>query len=103
VANLKAEQRDRVVLGFGVLSAPFAELRRRTDIPQHADYRLAIARVQAGDAKWRESVKEFARFADDIFFAQEFGQISHVNEGFWLQLQKRVLRSDDLAFMKRVR
>ena len=57
----------------------FAEELMLRSMPTTA---LRLARVQGGDANWRGSVREFTRFADDIDFAQECGQISHVNERF---------------------
>jgi len=44
------------------------------------DYRIAIANVQAGDSAWRQRVKAFTSFAPDMFFSQEYQDISHVPE-----------------------
>ncbi len=47
------------------------------------DYRIAIAKVQAGDGAWRQQVKKFTTFAPDMFFNQEHQDISHVPERCW--------------------
>jgi hypothetical protein len=101
VANLKAEQRNRVLVGFGLLCAPLNEIRQRTDAPQHADYRMAIARTQGGAAKWRESVLEFTTFTSDIQFAQQQQAIDIVVHQLWETLRKRVLPIADLTDMKK--
>jgi hypothetical protein len=61
---------------FGLLNAPFAQLRKDGISPVHKDYRWAIAKVQAGDPAWRNTVKDFTTFADDLFMNIQFQAIS---------------------------
>lgn len=78
--NLKASQRSQLIYEFGILIQPLEELARAEQPPSLHDCRLAIAKVQAGDALWRPQVREFTTFAPDIFFNQEYQEISHVPE-----------------------
>jgi len=80
--NLKANQRSLLIYEFGVLVQPFEELYKRDLSPIIDDYRIAIAKVQAGDNQWRQNVRTFASFAKDIIFHQEYQDISHVPERF---------------------
>ena len=59
---------------------PFEEVYRLDDPPQVDVYRIAVAKVRAGDSQWRRRVKEFTTFAKDLVFDQEFQDISHVPE-----------------------
>lgn len=93
--NEKAAQRQQLIYEFGILFQPLEELANSPNTPPNRDYRIAIAKVQAGDRQWRERVKRFATFADDLFFNQEFGDISHVPEYLWLRLV-RLLDDPDL-------
>lgn len=81
--NLKAFQKSQLIYEFGILIQPLEELARTNRIPLLNEYRIAIAKVQAGDGAWRQQVKAFTTFAPDIFFSQEFQDISHVPERCW--------------------
>jgi hypothetical protein len=86
---------------FGQLTAPFAELRQAT-LPTHRDYRLALAKVQAGDPAWRETLRAFATFANDLFMRDQFTAVCVATEQFWKSLRKRVLiNKTDLQWVKR--
>ena len=78
--NLKAYQRNQLICEFGILMQPLEDLSRAEQPPSLQEYRIAIAKVQAGDSAWRELAKEFTTFAPDIFFSQEYQDISHVPE-----------------------
>lgn len=80
--NIKAYQRDRLILEFGILIQPFDDLAQRDTPPNLNEYRIAIAKVHAGDNTWRRSVREFSTFAQDIVFEKEYNDISHVPEIF---------------------
>ncbi len=88
--NIKAHQRDRLILEFGVLVQPFDDLVQRHPAPNLDDYRIAIAKVQAGDNIWRRTVKEFTTFAQDVVFNEERREISHVPERFWGLIKKLI-------------
>ena len=89
--NLKAFQRDQLILQFGILIQPFEDLAQADSPPSSNDYRVAIAKVNAGDTKWRLGVREFATFANDIVFTAEFNDISHVPERFRTDLLKALV------------
>ena len=80
--NEKANQRQNVVFEFGILIQPYVELQQKKTPPTVDEYRIAVAKVNAGDANWRLGVKEYATFADDLVFNEEFQRISHVAERF---------------------
>ena len=88
--NLKASQRDQLIYEFGILVQPFEDLTRADQPPSLSDYRIAIAKVQAGDSQWRQQVKQFTTFANDIVFNQEYQDISHVPERFWSRLRELI-------------
>lgn len=81
--NQKAFQRSQLIYEFGILIQPLEELARAKRLPSLSDYRIAIAKVQAGDGAWRQQVMQFTTFASDIFFSQEHQDISHVPERCW--------------------
>ncbi|HKZ42234.1 MAG TPA: hypothetical protein VJ044_14825, partial [Candidatus Hodarchaeales archaeon] len=81
--NLKAFQKSQLIYEFGILIQPLEELARAKQVPSLNDYRIAIAKAQAGDGAWRQQVKAFTTFAPDIFFSQEYQDISHVPERCW--------------------
>lgn len=81
--NLKAFQKNQLIYEFGILIQPLEELARVEKPPSLNNYRIAIAKIQAGDGTWRQQVKEFTTFAPDIFFSQEHQDISHVPERCW--------------------
>ena len=103
--NDKAYQKNQLVCEFGILTQPFEDLARASAPPSVDDYRLAIAKVQAGDPTWRQQVKSFAAFAPDIFFNQEYQDISHVPERCWLRLRAIIndpaSQNDSLALKER--
>lgn len=76
--NQKAFQKSQLIYEFGILIQPLEELARAEQPPSLNDYRIAIAKVHAGDAAWRQQVKHFTTFASDISFSQERNDISHV-------------------------
>ena len=78
--NLKAHQKSRLIYEYGILIQPLEDLVRAQQPRSLNDYRIAIAKVQAGDAAWRQRVREFTTFATDIFFNKEYQDISHVPE-----------------------
>jgi len=88
--NIKSHQRDQVIREFGILFQPFYELALKEKAPNIKSYRMAIAKVQAGDSRWRQTVMEFTTFAQDITFVDEFNEISHVPERFRI-LIKRII------------
>ncbi len=76
--NIKAYQRDRLILEFGILIAPYADLAQGTAIPEINEYRKAVAKVQGGIDKWLIGVKEFTTFAQDISFQREYQSLRFV-------------------------
>jgi len=88
--NEKAYQRDQLIYEFGILVQPFEDLNKQSSPPTLSEYRIAIAKVQAGDTYWRSNVREFTTFANDLKFAQENRYISHVPEGFWSKLTRLI-------------
>lgn len=80
--NEKAAQRDRVIYEFAVLFQPFEDLAKADTPPSPHDYRIAVAKVYAGDNEWRNTVKRFGTFAPDVEFSGEIQAISHVPERF---------------------
>ncbi len=91
--NKKAQQRNQLIMEFGILIQPFVELVESSEPPPISKYRIARAKVQAGDPAWRKSVRLFTTFADDIFMHSEYQKISHVNE-FFLRNIRDYLESD---------
>lgn len=86
--NQKAHQKSQLIREYGILMAPLVELARAEEPPPLMDYRVAIAKVQAGDVGWRRQVKDFTTFAQDVFFNDEYQAISHVPEGCRQRLKK---------------
>jgi len=80
--NEKANQRQNVVFEFGILIQPYVELQQKNVPPTADEYRIAVAKVNAGDPNWRLGVKEYATFADDLVFNTERRRLSHVAERF---------------------
>jgi hypothetical protein len=101
--SLKAFQRSHLIYEFGILIQPLEQLARANHVPQLSEYRIAIAKAQSGDRAWREQVERFARFAPDIFFRQEYQDISHVPErclGTLMELVNNPVFCDDLNQLK---
>lgn len=92
--NLKASQKSRLIYEFGILMQPLEELSRGEQSPLPDEYRIAIAKVQAGDSAWRQLVREFTTFAHDIFLSQEHQDISHVPERCWGALRGIINNQD---------
>ncbi len=88
--NEKAQQRDQLIREFGILMQPFEELAKRNVPPVLHDYRLAIAKVLAGDNAWRGAAKQFATFAHDVVFMSEWSDIAHVPERLRRDVQSRM-------------
>lgn len=84
--NKKTAERSQLIYEFGILMQPLEDLLRTEQSQPAAEYRIAIAKVQAGDSEWRMTVKRFATFADDVFFQLEFQDLSHVPERCWGEL-----------------
>ena len=78
--NEKSSERNRLIYEFGILMQPLEDLLTDAQTHNIDAYRIAIAKVQSGDASWRTSVRQFATFAQDVFFNAEFQDISHVAE-----------------------
>ena len=78
--NQKAFQKDQLIYEFGILIQPLEELARAAQPTSLSDLRIAIAKVQAGDAALRQQIQQFATFAPDIVFRDECWDISHVLE-----------------------
>ena len=78
--NEKANQRDRLIYELAILLQPLEELARDAVAPSPAMYRVAMAKVQAGDNSWRKTAQDFTTFAHDVVFNPEFQDISHVPE-----------------------
>lgn len=73
----KAQQKNRVIYGYGLLLQPLKELAERSQPPSPKECRIAIAKVHAGDAQWRKVVREFATFGSDLVLHRELDSISH--------------------------
>tara|TARA_R110002167_G_scaffold304345_1_gene508605 strand:+ start:379 stop:1200 length:822 start_codon:yes stop_codon:yes gene_type:complete len=107
VANEKAHQKNQLIYEFGLLIQPLEALANATDTPSVAEYRIAIAKVHSGNSTWRKSVKEFTTLAPDIFFNQEYQDISHVPERCWLRINNLIndetLKNDLVLLQDRFR
>ena len=76
----KPAQRERVIYEFGILVSPLVDLAKREAPPEDAEYRIAVAKSQAGDAEWRRTVRDFTTLAQDVVLEKEYQEISHVPE-----------------------
>lgn len=85
--NEKSFQKCQLIYEFGILIQPFEDLARAEQPPSLDAYRIAVAKVQAGDGAWRRQVKSYTTFASDMFFSQEHQDISHVPERCWGSLK----------------
>ncbi|MCF8068297.1 MAG: hypothetical protein K9L30_06905 [Desulfobacterales bacterium] len=85
--NEKANQRQNVIFEFGILIQPYVELAQKKLPPTVDEYRIAIAKVSAGDASWRLGVKKYATFANDLFFNEEYQRLSHTAERFMFKVR----------------
>lgn len=89
---------------LGILIQPFVELINAKSHPTISQYRVACAKVQSGDAAWRQTVRTFASFADDVFMNVEYQKISHVNERFLREISSKIEEADrtnDLSNLQR--
>jgi len=78
--NQKAFQKNQLIYEFGILIQPLEELARAQKSSSLYDYRIAIAKVQAGQHAWRKQVRQFTTFAPEVVFEQEYQYISQVPE-----------------------
>lgn len=88
--NDKARQRNELIMELGILIQPIVDLMGAEAAPEISQYRVACAKVQAGDAAWRSSVRKLASFAPDIFMNTEFQKTSHVVERFLRDINARI-------------
>jgi len=98
--NDKARQRHEVALEFGILVQPIVDLVGRDASPSISTYRVACAKVHAGDAPWRQSVKNLMTYGPDVFLNTEFQKTSHVVERFLREINtqiERATKSNDIA------
>ena len=80
--NNKARERNEVIMELGILIQPIVDLVRANEPASVHECRIASAKVRAGDAMWRSSVKKLASFAPDVFMHTQFQKTSHVVEVF---------------------
>jgi hypothetical protein len=104
--NQKALQKNQLIYEFAILIQPLDAIGKSSVTPSISDYRIAVAKVQAGDPSWRMNVKAFTTFASDLFFNQEFQDISHVPERCWQRVRAIIndesLQKDLPSLQKRV-
>ncbi len=93
--NQKAFLKNQLIYEFGILIQPLDAIGKSSETPSVDDYRIAVAKVQAGDHTWRQHVKDFTTFTSDIFFNQEFQDISHVPERSWQRI-KGIINDESL-------
>lgn len=79
-------QKNQLIYEFGILIQPLEAIAKASDTPSVGEYRIAVAKVRSGDATWQQTVRAFTTFAPDIFFNQEFQDISHVPERCWQRI-----------------
>lgn len=80
--NNKARERNELIMELGILIQPIVDLVRASEPASVNEFRVASAKVHAGDAMWRGSAKKLASFAPDVFMNTQFQKISHVVEVF---------------------
>jgi hypothetical protein len=88
---------------LGILIHPMKELVASQGLPDIAQYRIASAKIQAGDTSWRQTARNLATFADDLFMNTEFQRLSHVVEVFLRGVSGRISAADtsgDLETLK---
>lgn len=100
VKNIKARQRDRIIMEFGILIQPFDDLARKGSPPTKDEYAIAIAKVIAGIESWTKSVKEFTTFSNDIVFIDERRLICDVPEELRRWVRKAVNSPTGLLGLK---
>lgn len=104
--NRKAAERDQLIYEFGILLAPLGDLCRDGAPATPAAFRVALAKIQAGDSAWRSTVRSFTTFAPDIVFNHEYQDISHVPERLWSRVKSYLedpnLLADPSAMKERV-
>lgn len=69
--NKKANQRDNLIMEFGILMQPLNDLASRFTPPEKREYNIANAKLSGGIDSWSKRVKEFTFFANDIDFVDE--------------------------------
>ncbi len=98
--NDKARQLHEVVLELGILVQPVVDLVGGDTPPAIDQYRVACAKVHAGDAPWRQSVRKLTTYGPDVFLNTEFQKTSHVVERFLRQINAKItqaVKSNGLA------
>jgi len=86
--NIKAFQRNILIMEFGILIQPLNDLAQETLPPTLSDYRIATARVIAGIETWQKRVEEFTRFSDDLIFRNEYNSICRVLDDLMSNLER---------------
>ena len=97
--NNKARERDELIMELGILIQPIVELVGANEPASVDEFRVAIAKVHAGDEMWRGSAKRLASFASDVFMNTQFQKLSHVVERFLRNVDtmiSEVANSNDL-------
>jgi hypothetical protein len=94
--NAKAAEREQLVYELGLLFSPLRTLCEQSSPPRRADFRVVVAKVQAGDREWRKRVAAFTTLAPDVILQHEFQDLSHVPERLW-QRVKPVLEDPNLG------
>ena len=79
---------------FGILIQPFDDLNHKSSLPSIDEYRIAMAKVHAGETEWRKSIKEFTTFSGDIKFHSEYRKIANVPENLRNKLNRFIDQFD---------
>jgi hypothetical protein len=95
LANERAQQRDQIILEYGILIQPFVELERSSGIPNENDYRIACAKVQSGNSKWGELVRQFTHITNDIDMMHESSALWGMNNLFVAELNKLLKKAKE--------
>jgi len=80
--NNKARESNDLILELGILIQPIVDLVRANELASVQEFRIASAKVHAGDGMWRGSAKTLCSFAPDVFMKTQFQKLSHVVENF---------------------
>ena len=95
MANEKAQQRVQIILEYGIFIQPFVELERSSGIPNENDYRIACAKVQSGNSKWGELVRQFTHITNDIDMMHESSALWGMNNLFVAELNKLLKKAKE--------
>ena len=60
----KPFQKNNLIMSFGMLIQPLEELAQTQSVPEVKDYLIAFAKMNAGEPKFNNKVKEFVTFSD---------------------------------------